>query len=183
MIRIRGGWKTFLRSHSTGIAAIDLFVVRTISFRLLYGLVILRNTHRQLVRVAVTSNPTAKWITGQVTEAFPLGMKHPSICSGTAMGRSDRPTSGALARWASAISQSRLARLGRTDTSKGLIGSIRRECLDHSWCSARFTSASGAQDLCGLLQGYAHTSVARTKTRQLSTLTEGGRYRNDRDSR
>ena len=35
------GWKTFLRNHAAGIAAIDLFVVRTISFKLLYGLVIL----------------------------------------------------------------------------------------------------------------------------------------------
>jgi hypothetical protein len=65
------GWKTFLRNHAAGIAAIDLFVVRTISFKLLYGLVILRHARRRLVRIAVTSNPTAEWIAGQVTEAFP----------------------------------------------------------------------------------------------------------------
>src|SRR5215469_14024324 len=56
------GWKTFLRNQAAGIASIDLFVVRTISFKLLYGLVILRHTRRRLVRVAVTSNPTAEWI-------------------------------------------------------------------------------------------------------------------------
>src|SRR5215469_10326918 len=54
------GWKTFLRNHAAGIASIDLFVVRTISFKLLYGLVILRHARRQLVRIAVTSNPTAE---------------------------------------------------------------------------------------------------------------------------
>ncbi len=47
------GWKTFLRNQAVGIASIDLFVVRTISFKLLYGLVILRQTRRRLVRVAV----------------------------------------------------------------------------------------------------------------------------------
>jgi hypothetical protein len=65
------GWKTFLHNHTAGIASLDLFVVRTISFKLLYGLVVLRHARRQLVRIAVTSNPTAEWITGQVTEAFP----------------------------------------------------------------------------------------------------------------
>ena len=65
------GWKPFLRNHAVGMAAIDLFVVRTISFKLLYGLVILHHGRRRLVRIAVTSNPTAEWIAGQVTEAFP----------------------------------------------------------------------------------------------------------------
>jgi len=54
------GWKTFLRNHAAAIASIDLFVVRTFSFKLLYGLVILRHARRELVRIAVTSNPTAE---------------------------------------------------------------------------------------------------------------------------
>ena len=54
-----------------GIAFLDLFVVRTISFKLLYGLVILGHLRRRLVRISVTANPTAQWIAGQVTEAFP----------------------------------------------------------------------------------------------------------------
>ena len=37
------GWKTFLRNHAAGIASLDLFVVRTVSFKLLYGLVVLRH--------------------------------------------------------------------------------------------------------------------------------------------
>jgi len=65
------GWKSFLRNQAAGIASLDLFVVRTISFKLLYGLVILRHSRRRLVRIAVTTNPTAEWIAGQVTEAFP----------------------------------------------------------------------------------------------------------------
>ncbi len=46
-------------------------MVRTISFRLLYGLVILRHARRRLVSIGVTSNPTAEWIAGQVTDGFP----------------------------------------------------------------------------------------------------------------
>jgi hypothetical protein len=56
------GWKTFLRSHADGIASIDLFVVPTISFRLLYGLLVLRHSQRELLRLGVTAHPSAEWI-------------------------------------------------------------------------------------------------------------------------
>jgi hypothetical protein len=59
------GWKTFLRNHAAGIASLDLFVVRTISFKLLYGLVILRHSRRRLITISVTTNPTAEWIAGR----------------------------------------------------------------------------------------------------------------------
>ena len=65
------GWRTFLRNHAPDIAAMDLFVVPTISFGLLYALVIVRLDRRQLVWVNVTANPTAEWIARQITEAFP----------------------------------------------------------------------------------------------------------------
>jgi len=64
------GWKTFLRNHAAGIASLDLFAVRTISFKLLYDLVILRHARRHLVSISVTDNPTAEWIAGQVIYAF-----------------------------------------------------------------------------------------------------------------
>ena len=64
------GWKIFLRNHAAGIASVDLFVVPTISFKLLYGLVILRDARGRLVSISVTSNPTAEWIASQVTDAF-----------------------------------------------------------------------------------------------------------------
>ncbi len=59
-------------SAPTGVGGLGgAAVVRTISFKLLYGLVILSHARRRLLRIAVTSNPTADWIAGQVTEAFP----------------------------------------------------------------------------------------------------------------
>jgi hypothetical protein len=75
MVRRRGppsqGWKTFLRNDAPDIAAIDLFVVRTIGFRLLYGLVIIHLERRRLVWTNVTASPTSEWIARQITEAFP----------------------------------------------------------------------------------------------------------------
>ena len=53
------GWRTFLRNHADGIAAMDLFVVPTISFRLLYGLLILRHDRRRLLWLATTTHPTS----------------------------------------------------------------------------------------------------------------------------
>jgi hypothetical protein len=63
------GWKTFLHNHADGIAAMDLFVVPTISFRLLYGLLIMGHGRRQILWFGVTAHPTAEWIANQVTEA------------------------------------------------------------------------------------------------------------------
>src|SRR3979411_2278481 len=64
------GWKTFLRNHVDGIASIDLFVVPTISFRLLYGFLILQHRGRVLLWLGVTAHPTAEWIARQLTEAY-----------------------------------------------------------------------------------------------------------------
>jgi hypothetical protein len=54
-------------NHGADIAAMDLFVVPTVGFGLLYALVIIRLARRELVRINVTANPTAKWIARQIT--------------------------------------------------------------------------------------------------------------------
>src|SRR6266702_1720704 len=64
-------WRTFLRNHAPDIAAMDLFVAQTIGFNLLYGFIVVRLARRDLVWIDVTPNPTAEWIAGQITEAFP----------------------------------------------------------------------------------------------------------------
>jgi transposase InsO family protein len=75
MVKRRGppsqGWVTFLRNHAPDIAAMDLFIVPTLSFGLLYALVIVRLDRRELVWVSTTAHPTAEWIARQITEAFP----------------------------------------------------------------------------------------------------------------
>jgi hypothetical protein len=53
------GWRTFLRNHALDVAAMDLFIVPTIGFDLLYALVVVRLDRRDLVWINVTANPTA----------------------------------------------------------------------------------------------------------------------------
>src|ERR1700757_957062 len=65
------GWRTFLHNHAPDIAAMDLFVVPTIGFDLVYAFVIVRLHRRDLVWINVTATPTAEWVAGQITEAFP----------------------------------------------------------------------------------------------------------------
>ena len=64
-------WRTFLTNHASQIMAADFFVVPTVTFRLLFVLVILAHDRRRIVHVAVTEHPTAAWTAQQLRNAFP----------------------------------------------------------------------------------------------------------------
>ena len=64
-------WKTFLRNHAEAIAAIDVCVVPTLTFDLLFAFLVLGHGRRQLLWFEVTRHPTAEWLARQITEAFP----------------------------------------------------------------------------------------------------------------
>src|SRR5271163_423128 len=64
-------WRSFLRNEVASIAAIDMFVVPSATFRLMFVVLILVHDRRKLVHFNVTRNPTAAWLSRQVTEAFP----------------------------------------------------------------------------------------------------------------
>jgi transposase InsO family protein len=134
MVKRRGppsqGWRTFLCNHVPEVAAMDLFVVPTIGFDLLYAFIIIRLDRRDLVWINVTTNPTAEWIARQITEAFPWNeaprylIRDRDRIYGTivtrrlhAMGIRDKPIAPA-SPWQNGFAER-------------LIGSIRRECLDH----------------------------------------------------
>src|SRR5712671_3736953 len=151
MVKHRGppsqGWRTFLRNHAPDIAAMDLFVVPTIGFDLLYGFVIVRLDRRDLVWINVTANPTAEWVARQITEAFPWDEAprhlirdrdriYGSVVTRRlrAMGIRDKPTAPA-SPWQNGFAER-------------LIGSIRRECVDHS-------IVSGEVHLRQILKSYA----------------------------
>jgi hypothetical protein len=76
-------WGTFLRNHLPQMAAMDLFVVPTIGFNLLYVMVIVRLARRELVWIKVTAHPTAEWIARQITEAFAWVMNSGTVLTGT----------------------------------------------------------------------------------------------------
>jgi len=152
MVKRRGppnqGWRTFLRNHAPDIAAMDLFIVPTIGFDLLYAFVIVRLDRRDLVWINVTTNPTAEWIAHQITEAFPWDdapqylIRDLDRIYGTcvtrrvpAMGIRDKPTASA-SPWQNGFAER-------------LIGSIRRECVDHF-------VVLGEAHLRRILRAYAH---------------------------
>jgi hypothetical protein len=63
-------WRSFLSNHLPDIAAIDMFMVATATFQLLYALIVLGLDRRRIVHFEVTQNPTQVWLSGQMTEAF-----------------------------------------------------------------------------------------------------------------
>src|ERR1019366_7692747 len=143
MVKRRGPpsqrWRTLLHNHAPYTAAMDLFVVPTIGFELLYAFVIVRLDRRDLVWINVTRNPTAERVARQITEAFPWDeapqhlIRDRDRIYGTivtrrlrAMGIRDKPTAP-VSPWQNGVAER-------------LIGSIRRECVDfdkgcmhHQW--------------------------------------------------
>src|ERR1700722_15958234 len=123
-------WKTFLRNHAAGVGAMDFLIVPTVGFRLLFVLVILRHERRRLISLSVADHPTAEWIARQITETFPWDSAPTHLIR-------DRDAAYGLAV------PRRLAAMGIRDHpiaprspwqnghAERLIGSIRRECLDH----------------------------------------------------
>src|SRR4051794_26873213 len=85
------GWRTFLLNHVDGIASIDLFVVPTISFRLLYGLLILRNDRRRILWLGVTAHPTAEWIAPAIVPAVLQRHPNTSVTGQGLTGPESRP--------------------------------------------------------------------------------------------
>jgi hypothetical protein len=67
----RQRWKTFLRNHKDGIAAMDFIVVPTVRFRLLYVWFVIGHGRREIIHFGVTAHPTSSWVVQQLREAFP----------------------------------------------------------------------------------------------------------------
>jgi transposase InsO family protein len=123
-------WKTFLRNHTDGIVAVDFLVVPTLTFERLFVFVVLGLSRRNLLSIGVTTNPTAQWLAQQITEAFPWNTAPSFLIRDNdgsygevftrrlrAMGIRDRPISP-RSPW-------------QNGYVERVIGSIRRECLDH----------------------------------------------------
>jgi hypothetical protein len=124
------GWRTFLRNPAPDISAMDLLVVPTVGFSLLYAFLMVRLDRRALVWINVTQNPTAKWIARRFTEALPWDEAPSYLIRDNdrvygevilrrirARGIRDKPAAPAAPR--------------QNGFAERLIGSIRREYLDH----------------------------------------------------
>ena len=117
MVRRRGApsptWRSFLLNQAAGIAAIDMFVVASVSFRLLYVMIILAHDRRRIIHTAVTEHPTAAWLSRQVTERF-RGTLLRAICCATVTPRMASTSASESLRWGSRRSSRPHALLGRT---------------------------------------------------------------------
>ena len=122
-------WRTFLANHRGQMMAADFFVVPTVTYRLLFVLVILAHERRRVVHVAITDHPTAAWTAQQLRNAFPDDERPSYLVH-------DRDT--AFAAVAGTIAAMQIQAVVTAPRSpwqnpyaERFIGSIRRECLDH----------------------------------------------------
>jgi transposase InsO family protein len=123
-------WKTFLNTHVKELVALDFFVVPTVTSKVLFVLLILAHHRRRVVHVNVTAHLTAEWTGQQVVQAFPWDEAPQYL-----LRDRDRIYGTAF--------RQRVRNLGITEVLSApcspwqnpyverLIGSIRRECLDH----------------------------------------------------
>jgi len=123
-------WKTFLANHVQDLVALDFFAVPTVTYKVLFVLLIVAHHRRRVVHVAITEHPTAEWTAQQVVDAFPWDEVPRYLLR-------DRD------RIYSASFQQRVRNMGIKEVViaprspwqnpyvERLIGSIRRECLDH----------------------------------------------------
>jgi len=123
-------WRTFLKNHVNGLVSIDFFVVPTVRFRVLFVFLVLAHHRRRVVHFNVTDHPTAEWTGQQIVEAFPWDEAPRYL-----LRDRDRVYGGHF--------RSRVRNIGIEEVLiaprapwqnpfvERLIGSIRRECLDH----------------------------------------------------
>jgi len=123
-------WKAFLNNHVKDIVACDFFTVPTVTFRILFGFIMLTHERRRIVHVNVTEHPTAQWTAQQIVEAFPWETTPRDLLR-------DRDSIYGV------FFQTRVAHMGIEEVkiaprspwqnpyAERLIGSIRRDALNH----------------------------------------------------
>jgi len=125
-------WRTFLTNHVGSLVAIDFFTVPTITCRLLYALVVLAHDRRRILHINVTQHPTSAWTRQQLREAFPWD-DVPS--TGFVLHDRDTIFDAAFGRSVADFGLTAVRTAPRSPWQnpyvERVIGSIRRECLDH----------------------------------------------------
>src|SRR5215510_7630978 len=123
-------WRTFLKNHSKQLASIDFFTVPTALFQVLFVFIVIQHDRRGLVHFNVTEHPTAEWTAPQIVEAFPFDTAPRYL-----LRDRDRIYGEAFREQAAVMNIKELLSAPRSPWQrayvKRVIGSIRRECLDH----------------------------------------------------
>lgn len=123
-------WRTFLANHARDMVSIDFFTVPTATFRVLHVFLVLDIARRQIIHFNVTTNPTAAWTGQQIVEAFPWDTAPRYLLRDRDRIYGSHFTSRVAAM---GIEQVRTAKRSpwQNPYVERVIGSIRRECLDH----------------------------------------------------
>ena len=123
-------WRTFLENHVKQLVSVDFFVVPTLSFRILYVFLVLAHERRRVVHFNVTEHPTAEWTAAQLMQAFPWDTAPRYL-----LRDRDRIYGHPFRTQAANMAISEVVTAPRSPWQspyvERLIGSIRRECLDH----------------------------------------------------
>jgi hypothetical protein len=123
-------WRTFLQNHLQDLVSVDFFTVPTIHFQVLYVFLVLAHERRRIVHFAVTAHPTAEWTAHQLREAFPWETAPRYL-----LRDRDRIFGHDFANQVKAMGIQQVLSSPRSSWQRAyierLIGSIRRECLDH----------------------------------------------------
>jgi putative transposase len=123
-------WRTFLWNHVDAIAAVDMFIVVSATFRLLYVLIVLRHDRRKTVHFDVSPHPTQHWLARQITEAFPWDSAPRYL-----LRDRDASYGQSFRERVRAMGIQEIVTAPRSPWQNAyverVIGSIRRECLDH----------------------------------------------------
>jgi len=123
-------WPTFLANHARDLVSIDFFTVPTASLRVLFVLVVLAHQRRRVVHFNVTEHPTAAWTAQQLVDAFPNDSAPSYLLRDrdTVYGAAFRHRVNGMGIREVLTAPSRP---WQNPFAERLIGSIRRECLDH----------------------------------------------------
>ena len=123
-------WRTFLDNHVGSLSSIDFFTVHTATFRVLYVFLVLSNDRRRVLHWNVTSNPGAQWTAQQIVEAFPEETAPEYM-----MRDRDGIYGDYFRRRVESFGIEEVLSAPRSPWQnpyvERLLGSIRRDCLDH----------------------------------------------------
>jgi putative transposase len=123
-------WRTFLENHVNSMVSVDFFTVPTIRFQVLYIFLVLAHDRRRILQFGVTAHPTAEWTVQQLRNAFPWDRAPRYL-----LRDRDRIFSKEFVAQVEAMGIKQVLSAPRSPWQRAyverLIGSIRRECLDH----------------------------------------------------
>jgi putative transposase len=123
-------WRTFLTNQAKTMVSSDFFVVPTVFFRVLFVFVILSHDRRRAVHVTVTEHPTCEWVTHQLLEAFPWNSAPRYLLRDRDGSHGARFSETARKLGIQEVLTAAQSPWQNTYVER-LIGSIRRECLNH----------------------------------------------------